>query len=238
MIDAVFFDLDNTLLQSDGDQFLEDFLGVLGQRLGVASDRFSEASMVAGAAVMSDHPDATNHELLVSTLAGELGLPVKQIDDSVRHFEAAEMGNLGLPWVLLPEARQVVQAVIAQGKQVVLATSPIYLEGPIRERMRRANVDDLDWTLVTTSDRLHSAKPHARYFTEAAQLIGCSPAACVMVGDNPFQDLPARKAGFLTYFVGQALPGLDTGPSGHLKDFPEWLQAQDIRQASGTYKPL
>ena len=53
-----------------------------------------------------------------------------------------------------------------------------------------------------------------------------------------FQDLPARKAGFLTYFVGQALPGLDTGPSGHLKDFPEWLQAQDIRQASGTYKPL
>ncbi len=233
MIDAVFFDLDNTLLQSDGDQFLEDFLVVLGQRLGVAPDLFSEASMVAGAAVMGDHPEATNHELLVTTLARELGLPVKQVDDAVRHLGAADMEGLGLPWVLLPEARRVVQAVIAMDKRVVLATSPIYLEGPIRERMRRADVDDLDWDLLTTSDRLHSAKPHVRYFTESAQLIGCSPAACVMVGDNPFQDLPARKAGFLTYFVGQAPPGLDTGPSGPLGDFPEWLRIQDMRQASG-----
>ncbi len=234
MIDAVFFDLDNTLLESDGDQFLEDFLAALGRRLGADPDRFAEAAMIAGAAVMGDHPDRTNHDLLVGILASELGLGTGQVDSAVRCFGRAELEPLGRPWAFIPAARGVVQAVIAMNKKVVLATSPIYLEGPIRERMRRASVADLHWDLLTTSDRMHSAKPHARYFAEAAQLVGCPPTACVMVGDNPFQDLPAARAGFHTYFVGQPLPGLDTGSAGTLGDFPQWLLTQDIGQVAGT----
>ena len=138
MIDAVFFDLDNTLLESDGDQFLEDFLAALGRRLGADPDRFAEAAMIAGAAVMGDHPDRTNHDLLVGILASELGLGTGQVDSAVRCFGRAELEPLGRPWAFIPAARGVVQAVIAMNKKVVLATSPIYLEGPIRERMRRS----------------------------------------------------------------------------------------------------
>lgn len=226
MIEAVFFDLDNTLLQNDGDQFLEDFTTLVGRRLGVSEARFVEATMIAGAAVMGDHPDLSNHGVMVRTLADTLGLDALAVDGAMRRFGPGDMAQLGLPWARLAQARTVVLEVMDLGLKCVLATSPIYLAAPIRERMRRAGVDDLPWDLITTSDRMHSAKPATSYFTEAARLIGCTPQVCLMVGDNAFQDLPARKAGLQTYFVGERLTGMDMGAAGSLDTLVAWLEKQ------------
>lgn len=223
MIEAVLFDLDNTLLDNDGDQFLEDYTEALGKRLGQDPDRFSQAAMSAGAALMADHPGVTNHDVVVHALAGALDLQAAEVDRAIRLPDGKAMGLWGLPWKRRLGAREAVLQARARGLKTVLATSPIYLEGPIRERMQRAGIDDVAWDLITTSDRFHSAKPHPAYFEEVADLIGVPPASCLMVGDNPFQDLPARKAGLETYFVGEVLPGLDTGPSGTLVTFVPWL---------------
>jgi FMN phosphatase YigB (HAD superfamily) len=220
MIQAVFFDLDNTLLENDGDRFLEDFLDALAGHLAalVPPERFKEAAMVAGAALMADHPEATNHEAMLSTLASELNLPVPTLEAAVAAIAGEELARLGGPSRALPEAREAVLAVRARGLKTVIATSPIYPEGPIRERMRRAKVDDLPWDLITTWDNMHSVKPRASYFQEAAALLGVPPAHCLMVGDDAFQDLPARRAGFATYYVGVVQKGQEVGPAGPLAE--------------------
>jgi FMN phosphatase YigB (HAD superfamily) len=225
MIQAVFFDLDNTLLKNDGDRFLEDFLNTLARHLAaeVPPERFKDASLTAGAALMAEHPSMTNHEVMLSVLSEQLGLPPTRIDAAVAEISAEELRGIGLPYQAFPEARSTVLAVRARGLRTVVATSPIYPEGPIRERMRRAQVDDLPWDLITTWDCMHSVKPRPQYFREAAELLGLSPADCLMVGDDAFQDLPARKAGLTTYFVGPVRPGQDVGPAGSLPDLLAFL---------------
>ena len=229
MIGAVLFDLDNTLLANDGEQFLEEFTSAVGRRLGVLASDFQNAAMVAGAALLEPHQHQTNQEVLVEAVARQLSLPQAEVAEAFLAVSSSEMGGLGLPWEVRQGAREVVQAVIASGRQVVVATSPVYLIGPILERMRRAGVHDLPWDAITTADVMHTMKPHPDYFVEAALLVGRTPEEVVMVGDHPFQDLPARKAGMRTYYVGEAIPGLDTGPSGPIRDFTEWLETEEAR---------
>jgi FMN phosphatase YigB (HAD superfamily) len=146
------------------------------------------------------------------------------LEDFMNRFGRQASATVGGPWTPLPEARHVVSAVRAMGCATVLATAPVYLEEPIRERMRRAGVDDIAWDLLTTSDRMHAMKPRPEYFAEAAALIGVPASSCLMVGDDPFQDLAAARAGLRTYYVGPLHEGLDTGPGGSLLALLDWLQ--------------
>lgn len=237
MIGAVLFDLDNTLLANDGDQFLEEFTSAVGSYLGVPGPEFQDAAMVAGAALLEPHLHQTNQEVMVEAVARQLGMPRAVVSQAFLAVSSSDMGTLGLPWEVRPGAREAVQAVIASGRQVVVATSPVYLSGPILERMRRADVHDLPWDAVTTADVMHTMKPHPDYFVEAALLVGCRPDEVVMVGDHPFQDLPAKKAGIRTYYVGESIPGLDTGPSGPIGEFASWLETEEERHASHAARP-
>jgi len=82
-------------------------------------------------------------------------------------------------------------------------------------RLRWAGLSDLPWDLVTHSEIMHTCKPHAAYFSEAATQLGVEPHACLMVGDDPLQDGPARQVGM------DVLLRRTAGTSG-------WLRLSDV----------
>ena len=49
---------------------------------------------------------------------------------------------------------------------------------------------------------MHFCKPYAEYYWEIAELIGCAPGECLMVGNAPVFDLAAGKVGMKTFLLG------------------------------------
>jgi FMN phosphatase YigB (HAD superfamily) len=85
---------------------------------------------------------------------------------------------------------------------VVIATQPVFPLVAIRQRMDWARVGDFPYQLITSYENMHSCKPMTEYYLEIASIIGCPPNECVMVGNDPAQDIsPAQDAGMATYLV-------------------------------------
>ena len=54
----------------------------------------------------------------------------------------------------------------ASGYQVVIATAPLFPLLAIQERLRWAEIDECPFTLITSMETSHFAKPHPEYLAE------------------------------------------------------------------------
>ena len=193
---AVLFDLDGTLLDIDGEAFLDAYVDALTAWWQPPQpDRFRQQIMAASVPIFAHHPDATNGDIFRRHLGDLLALSPGAVADRIHHFHREQLGALRFPAQPRPEARATVRRCQALGLRVAVATTPIYLPEVIWLRLGWAGLDDIPWDLVTHSEVMHTCKPAVAYYHEVAHLVGVPPAACCMVGDDPLQDGPAERAG-------------------------------------------
>lgn len=219
MIQAVLFDLDETLLDLNGDLFLEAYIDALAQFMIplMPPDTFRQALWSAAAALGPSHPEVSNSEILCNGIGAQTGHSSKAVADRLNAFVRTDLS------VILPEgaptngSRDAVEAAQAAHLKVVVATNPIYPQEVIHERLRRARLDDIAWDGIATWD-FHSTKPYPDYYAEWAQILQLAADECLMVGDDYFNDMPARNVGMATFYVGAPLAGIDAGPYGTLID--------------------
>lgn len=85
--------------------------------------------------------------------------------------------------------------------------SPRWLD----EDLKNLGLADFFDAIVYSSDLPH-AKPHRSAFLEAARRLDTEPAACVMVGDDPYADVAgARTAGMRTVWRRNGRPDTERG---------------------------
>lgn len=222
---AVLFDLDGTLLDLDGDAFLDAYVLALGQAMAclVKPERFAAALWSAAvAANVTPHPGKSQRDVLVQSLSRALSLPQDTLEQAISAFNRGDLASLAPGAKPKPGARRAVEATKARGLRIAVATTPVYAREVIAERLRWAGVGDIAWDLVV-DDSFEATKPAAAYFMEVAKRLGVPPGQCLMVGDDPWNDLPAEKVGMHTFYVGARLPGFDVGPKGTLDDLSEFL---------------
>jgi HAD superfamily hydrolase (TIGR01662 family) len=87
----------------------------------------------------------------------------------------------------------------ARGLKIVVATNPIWPLVVQRKRLDWAGLGGIDVDLITHIDNMSYCKPHLGYFRQICQLIGVGPGECLMVGDDPANDMVAARAGMKTY---------------------------------------
>lgn len=208
---AVLFDLDGTLLDIDGEGFLDAYVEALTAFWAPAdADAFRRAVMAAAVPIFTPHPDQTNGQVFRAHLAGHLEISAEEVASRMVAFHAAGFPGLAFPARALPAARRCVTRCLDLGLRVAVATTPIYMPEVVRLRLSWAGLADLPWDLVTHSENMRRCKPDAGYFAEAAELLELAPGACVMVGDDPLQDGPARRTGMTALLrAGNGTPGWD-----------------------------
>lgn len=203
---AILFDLDGTLLDIELGRFLDAYFSALSE---AAAPRFPgtdimEAVLASTRAMQAPHPGRTNRETFNTDFADRTGIDLTEPANAevFDAFYRDVFPTLGDGCGPVHGARRAVMTALELDMPVVVATQPIFPRAAIEHRLAWAGLSDLGLEHLTTYEVMHACKPQPEYFREAARLVGCEPADCIMVGDDRSLDMPAADIGMQTYYVG------------------------------------
>ena len=183
MIKAIFFDLDETLLDRDASiqRFLEEQYSRFAECfIGIPFTHFRDRFL------LYDEHGYVAKEIVYARLVDELALSV-DVDLLVRDFYA----NSWHPPLLFAGAIELLQRLRNDG----------YLLGIITNGSTRTQVPKIEQGGVSTlvdvalvSEAEGIRKPDPAIFYRATKRLGVEPDECVMVGDNPQADIGGALA--------------------------------------------
>lgn len=234
MIRAVLFDLDNTLLENDMEQFVPAYLGLLGEFIAnhYPRDLFIHHLLRATDAMMANNgSERTNQEVFEAMFFPAMGRTREEMEPLFEAFYATRFPALRALTRPVRIARPLMEWLFRQGFQVAIATNSLFPRPAIDQRLAWAGVpvEEFPYHLVTSYDVMHAAKPHPAFFAEVAHRLGRAPEECIMVGDEWKMDIrPAAQVGMRTYWIAERKaphPADEPPPDGQgdLADFARWM---------------
>ena len=232
VIEAVFFDLDGTLLPIDMDEFLPQYFKAITYKFRevIPPDLMKESILNATLAMAkNNNPAQTNQEVFMEHFMPRVSHFSQDLLPIFNSFYNHEFKNLKAFARPDPAAKKVVDKLAGRGYRLVLATNPIFPREAILERMRWAGVESAPWELITSFEECHFCKPNPGYFNEILSKMRLSGEQALMVGNDTVQDLIASTLGLKTYLATDNL--IDRGNSpwepdfrGKLVELPTWLE--------------
>ena len=234
-LDAVLFDLDDTLLGNDMDVFLQSYFPLLAAYAEpvIDADRFLPELMAATQAMINNQdPELANRQVFWDVFCERNGLVQGEIEPFFATFYREQFAQLEQATQRRPEAAALVRWCKEQGLKVAIATNPLFPLAAIEQRLTWAGVpvDEFDFDLVTGYENMHAAKPNSAYYHEILATIGVEPGRALMVGDDWQNDIvPASKMGLYTFWIASPdAPAPDKGVApdgrGELADLFQLLK--------------
>jgi HAD superfamily hydrolase (TIGR01662 family) len=201
MLKAVLFDLDNTLILFEEEKFLLGYYPVLMARFaGLFPDgQFAERLMKATIVLRDNDGSKINRELFLGVFCDGLKVSREEVWSRFEQFFSLDFDMLKDAVTATPGAEAAFKHVKERGLKIVVATNPIWPLVVQKKRLAWAGLGDIDIDLITHIDNMSYCKPQLGYFRQICQLIGVSPGECLMVGDDPANDMVAAMTGMKTY---------------------------------------
>lgn len=207
MIEAVLFDLDDTLLGNDMDTFVPGYFKLLSAYAAelLPGIEFIQTLLdCTEITIQNIEETRTNYEVFWEAFTARTGLDTAVAEPFFSRFYEEVFPQLQAVTQVRPLARPLVQSCFDAGLKVVIATNPLFPRAAIEQRLAWAGVpvSDFDYALVTTLENMHATKPQVVYYAEILQHIGCAPDKVLMVGDSWENDIaPAAALGIHTFWT-------------------------------------
>jgi FMN phosphatase YigB (HAD superfamily) len=208
MLKAVLLDLDNTMVLYDEPTFYQRYFVRICRAFAdiFPPDEFQARVLRATMALLHNTGEVSNrHFFLQRFLHGQSDREdeiwrrfLDFYDTEYDRIEVEPTVPLGLDHVL--------GALQERGLKLVVASNPIFPLTVQRKRMAWGGVDRYRFDLVTSIENMSFVKPRVEYYGQICEKIGEAPANCLMVGNDPVNDMVATGAGiktFLTTDVGE-----------------------------------
>lgn len=205
---TVLFDLDGTLLPMDQEYFTKAYFKLLAARLaplGYEPGKLVDSIWAGTAAMVKNDGSRTNEEAFWETFAAIYGARVKQDRAVIDDFYTREFNQARTACGFNPAASETVARLKAAGKEVVLATNPIFPAAATRSRIRWAGLEPEDFRLYTTYENARFCKPNPDYYREILEKIGRRPQECLMVGNDATEDGAAEQLGMPVFLLTDCL---------------------------------
>ncbi|MFH2219247.1 MAG: HAD family hydrolase [Pseudomonadota bacterium] len=203
MLDAILFDLDNTLILFDETEFYQGYFHRITPLFSdvIPPDEFRDRLIAAIRALIRNNGEMTNAEHFINTFAQE---HVDRRDDLWKRFMCfyeTEYDNLAVTVTLPKRLNETMGKIVATGLKLVLASNPLFPRNVQMKRLAWTGLPQVPFELVTHIENMSFCKPRTEYYLEICRKINVPPEACIMIGNDPINDMTASHAGMKTYLT-------------------------------------
>jgi FMN phosphatase YigB (HAD superfamily) len=206
MLKAVLFDLDNTLIHYSEREFFERYIvGVMGRFADIMPGNVFVDKLLRGTqSLLRNNGEMSNAERFLETFCADHGELRQEVWTRFMRFYETEYDELRSLATVLPEVRDVFLRLAEKDVKLVIASNPIWPLAAQAARLSWAGIGDLRFDLITHIENTTYCKPNLEYYREICGTISETPEACLMVGNDPVNDMVVAHIGMKTYLVTDA----------------------------------
>ena len=236
---AILFDLDGTLCPMELEEFLggyfKDIARFAAER-GVDADRFARAFGAGARAMAKRAPGGkTNFDVFWDTFFGVFDRDEADWEAMFAEYYDTRFGLIGANVEKNPATRRAIDALVAKGYPLVLATQPMFPRRAVEWRLAWSGLDAKPFLHITCYDNSTAVKPQVEYYAEVLLACGLRAEDVLMVGNNTLDDLVASELGIDVFLVtdhlldpqGRGLEGVAHGTMEQLATWADQLPTCD-----------
>lgn len=204
MLNTILFDLDGTLAPFLQEEFIQEYFKVLVARLkpmGYKGDQLLDALWKGVAAMVENDGGVTNRQAFWECFTREVGIQALALESIFEDFYAREFDAVQCVLRERVDRRPLIRSLREKGYGLVLATNPVFPAVAVETRLGWVGLRGDDFDYVTTYENSRRSKPNPGYYRDILEHIGRRGEECLMVGNNPVDDMAALKAGLSAYLV-------------------------------------
>lgn len=203
MLKAILFDLDNTLILFDESRFYQEYFRRIETRFAdlMPADIFRKRLISATHALLQNNGEMINAEYFMNAFAEQSANRRDRLWNRFLNFYETEYDEIKVTIRLPDDLHETFHKIVRSGLKLVLASNPIF---PLNVQMKRlawAGLDHFHFDLVTHIENMSFCKPRIEYYLEICRKINEPPQACMMVGNDPINDMIAARGGLKTYLT-------------------------------------
>jgi len=201
MLKAVLLDLDNTLILYDELTYYKAYFKKLHTFFNgdLTMDELQQRLVAGTMELRRNKGTRSNRQHFMETFTRGMDADVSGLWERFMAFYREAYDDMGVT-VSRPAGLHAGLARLRRsGLKLVIASNPIF---PVIAQEKRARWVDLDpdwFTLFTHMENMRYVKPMPEYFLQTCKLIGEVPTDCLMVGNDPVNDMAAARVGLKTY---------------------------------------
>lgn len=203
VLKAVLFDLDNTLILFKETIFFEKYTRKLFLSFHdlLTIQEFADKLIHATQQMVQNNGEMTNAEYFIEAFANGLRVDKHDLWQRFENFYATEFEQFRELMTPLPQAHDLIINLQQKGFKIVIASNPMFPKKVQLDRLRWAGLSDISFDLITSADNFNYCKPRLEYYHQICAIIEVLPSNCIMVGNDPFNDMIASKIGMKTYLT-------------------------------------
>jgi len=208
VIQAVLFDIDNTLILFNEAEFFKAYFRIITPHFSdlFGQEQFGAHLMHASRALMENKGRQYNVDYFLSVFKDGSDHDPSVLWDRFTRFYASGFAELASFATAVSGVLPVIETLKARGVRLVAASNPVWPLAVQKMRVGWAGLDSAVFDHYTGIENSKFMKPQPGYFQETANAIGVAPEACLMVGNDPLNDMAAKAAGLRTYLTTDSAP--------------------------------
>lgn len=233
MLKSILFDLDGTLAPFLQEDFVRSYFRALVARLapmGYDGEKLVAALWKGVAAMTANDGQSTNRQIFWACFTQDMGIQALALEGILDDFYAREFDTAREALREDVCRRPLIHGLREKGYDVVLATNPIFPAVAVETRLGWVGLSGKDFDYVTTYENSRHSKPNPDYYRDILDRLDRRPEECLMIGNNPVDDMAAAQLGLQVYLVTDCIEnpgGLPTGayPQGTFRELEAFLDA-------------
>lgn len=207
MIKAILFDLDGTLLPIDENKFIDLYISLLAKEavsIGYDKDNFVKSLWTSTKKMYENNGIITNEDVFWKTFSEFQNKDVSPDKIFFNKFYETKFLQTKSVCEDNPLAKQIIEYAKNNFKYVILATNPLFPKVATLKRMSFVNLDENDFSYITTYENSSYSKPNPNYFKNLLEKFNLKPDEVILFGNNVIEDaICAERVGIKTILVGK-----------------------------------
>ncbi len=202
-INVLLFDLDGTLVEMDESFRLPLILRGAKRFSGFLSlFKYPFAIYRAIKAMKKNESGKTNYEIFCSSLLADAKsddlAELEKILQDLLEYDFKKTGKYFYP---TEGAEQTLKTAKKLNYRCILATNPMFPLEAVKFRLKCGGFEDFPFEFITHSQNSTTCKPKVSYYQELVDKLKLDPSKCLMIGNDPYKDLPAAEIGIRTFLL-------------------------------------